>query len=483
MHDPRLFCYYGYMNKKYLAVFVVFGFLVAGAAFAHDIDLGVPDPGVLPTSPFYFVKEWRRGITRLFTFNPIKKAELELTILNEKAAEAQEVEETAGDNIEAVKEALENYSDAHDRLETRLRALKETSENPNVDKLLSNLAEKTIKHEKLFADLNEKFKDKKEIKEIVEKAKEKLEKVVSEAARKEKDNSEKLSERFKKEIEKEGDSDESLTERSAHQIKEASEKIAELEKKIAEKPGVSESAAKLLSQAKIHLVKAGVAQKAQDFGEAFGQARSAEVIARNGLRTLDDEFENEDDNDFDEDLGELEKKISKYAALLNEKGITQTSNPEAYKLLESAKQHLGFAKDALAKKDFAGVKLHIGHVKGFLSDLARLVDSSGQRVKPVSNREADLETNATVIVGEDGNFSPSEVKIKNGGKVTWTNKGSRAVWPASAMHPTHLIYPEFDARKSIGPGESYSFKFERAGSWKYHDHLNPSSFGAVNVAE
>jgi len=483
LHDPRLFCYYGYMNKKYLAVFVVFGFLVAGAAFAHDIDLGVPDPGVLPTSPFYFVKEWRRGITRLFTFNPIKKAELELTILNEKAAEAQEVEETAGDNIEAVKEALENYSDAHDRLETRLRALKETSENPNVDKLLSNLAEKTIKHEKLFADLNEKFKDKKEIKEIVEKAKEKLEKVVSEAARKEKDNSEKLSERFKKEIEKEGDSDESLTERSAHQIKEASEKIAELEKKIAEKPGVSESAAKLLSQAKIHLVKAGVAQKAQDFGEAFGQARSAEVIARNGLRTLDDEFENEDDNDFDEDLGELEKKISKYAALLNEKGITQTSNPEAYKLLESAKQHLGFAKDALAKKDFAGVKLHIGHVKGFLSDLARLVDSSGQRVKPVSNREADLETNATVIVGEDGNFSPSEVKIKNGGKVTWTNKGSRAVWPASAMHPTHLIYPEFDARKSIGPGESYSFKFERAGSWKYHDHLNPSSFGAVNVAE
>src|SRR3989338_1352335 len=95
LHDPRLFCYYGYMNKKYLAVFVVFGFLVAGAAFAHDIDLGVPDPGVLPTSPFYFVKEWRRGITRLFTFNPIKKAELELTILNEKAAEAQEVEETS----------------------------------------------------------------------------------------------------------------------------------------------------------------------------------------------------------------------------------------------------------------------------------------------------------------------------------------------------------------------------------------------------
>src|SRR3989344_7296483 len=474
------------MNKKYLAVFVVFGFLVASAAFAHDIDLGVPDPGVLPTSPFYFVKEWRRGITRLFTFNPIKKAELELAILNEKAAEAQEVEETAGDNIEAVKGALENYRDAHDRLETRLRAIKETSENPNVDKLLSNLAEKTIKHEKLFADLDEKFKDKAEIKGIIEKAKEKLEKVVSEAARKEKDSLEKFSERFKKEIEKEGNGDEALAERSAHQIKEASEKIAELEKKIAEKPGVSESAAKLLSQAKIHLVKAGVAQKAQDFGEAFGQARSAEVIARNGLRTLDDEFENEDDNDFDEDLGELEKKISKYAALLNEKGITQTSNPEAYKLLESAKQHLGFAKDALAKKDFAGVKLHIGHVKGFLSDLSRIIDSSGRTVKPVSDdRKVNLDTSAAtaVVINENGNFSPSEVKIKKGGKVTWINKSQNPVWPASNPHPIHTDYPGFDASRGLANGESYSFTFDKAGSWGYHNHLNPGMRGEVKVVE
>ena len=476
------------MNKKYLAsLLVVSGFLVAASAFAQSVDLGVPDPGTLPTSRLYFLKEWGRGIKMFFTFDPVKKADLELNILNEKAAEAQEVEETVGDNIEAVKGALENYRDAHDRLEARLRAIKETSENPNVDKLLSNLAEKTIKHEKLFADLDEKFKDKAEIKGIIEKAKEKLEKVVSEAARKEKDSLEKFSERFKKEIEKEGNGDESLAERSAHQIKEASEKIAELEKKIAEKLGVSESAAKLLDQAKTHLAKADEAQKAQDFGEAFGQARSAEVLARNGLRALDDENKGKDDsNNFSEDLDELEKKISKYAASLNEKSITQTSNPEAYKLLESAKQHLGFAKDALAKKDFAGVKLHIGHVKGFLSDLSRIIDSSGRTVKPVSDdRKVNLDTSAAtaVVINENGNFSPSEVKIKKGGKVTWINKSQNPVWPASNPHPIHTDYPGFDASRGLANGESYSFTFDKAGSWGYHNHLNPGMRGEVKVVE
>jgi len=50
-------------------------------------DLGISDPGLLPTNPFYFLKEWGRGVRQLFAFNPIKKAELELRFTNEKAAE------------------------------------------------------------------------------------------------------------------------------------------------------------------------------------------------------------------------------------------------------------------------------------------------------------------------------------------------------------------------------------------------------------
>jgi hypothetical protein len=38
----------------------------------------------LPTSPFYFLKEWGRGIRMFFTFDPIKKSELEIKISDEK---------------------------------------------------------------------------------------------------------------------------------------------------------------------------------------------------------------------------------------------------------------------------------------------------------------------------------------------------------------------------------------------------------------
>ena len=49
-------------------------------------DLGVVRTGLLPTNPFYFVKEWERKVRLFVAVNPIKRAELELKFTNEKAA-------------------------------------------------------------------------------------------------------------------------------------------------------------------------------------------------------------------------------------------------------------------------------------------------------------------------------------------------------------------------------------------------------------
>ena len=60
-------------------------------------------------------------------------------------------------------------------------------------------------------------------------------------------------------------------------------------------------------------------------------------------------------------------------------------------------------------------------------------------------------------------FSPSPLTVTQGSTVTWINKDANEHWPASAMHPTHAIYPEsggcigskFDACKGLKEGEFY----------------------------
>src|SRR3989344_4621157 len=122
-------------------------------------DLGVTDTGTLPGNPFYFWKELKRSVRSFFTFNPVAKTELALKFTNEKAAEAKAVEEKDPNNSIAIEVALRNYKVAQERLGERLGRLKETSENPNVDRLLNQVAERTILHTKLFDELAAKFSD------------------------------------------------------------------------------------------------------------------------------------------------------------------------------------------------------------------------------------------------------------------------------------------------------------------------------------
>ncbi len=136
-------------------------------------DLAVDSVGILPTSRWYFFKEWGRGLARIFTFGSINKAELELKITNMKATELLAVGKANPDNVEALKNALENYTSAQERLQARLAKIKETSENPKVEKLLKKLDEQALEHADLLNQLEMGFKaaDGKKHFEVTDKAK------------------------------------------------------------------------------------------------------------------------------------------------------------------------------------------------------------------------------------------------------------------------------------------------------------------------
>ncbi len=105
-----------------------------------------------------------------------------------------------------------------------------------------------------------------------------------------------------------------------------------------------------------------------------------------------------------------------------------------------------------------------------------------------------VEDTATVEITASG-FVPQIMTITTGDTVTWANENIADAWPASAVHPTHQAYPGsninkcgtieqatiFDACGRLHQDESWSFVFTQPGTWKYHNHLNPTYTGTVIV--
>ena len=90
-------------------------------------------------------------------------------------------------------------------------------------------------------------------------------------------------------------------------------------------------------------------------------------------------------------------------------------------------------------------------------------------------------------------FTPKDITVTLGTKVNFVNQSSGKMWVASAKHPDHTVYSgtslsqhcpdttnsSFD---QCSVGTSYTFTFSKAGTWKYHNHVNPSDYGTIIVA-
>ena len=105
--------------------------------------------------------------------------------------------------------------------------------------------------------------------------------------------------------------------------------------------------------------------------------------------------------------------------------------------------------------------------------------------KSVSIKSAaeNIPEGSVVIRMTKNGFEPEEIEIKRGDMVTWVNEDADFRWPASNLHPTHGIYPEFDPQQPLALGDSWSFRFEKVGEWRCHDHLNPRWRCVVRVIE
>lgn len=117
-----------------------------------------------------------------------------------------------------------------------------------------------------------------------------------------------------------------------------------------------------------------------------------------------------------------------------------------------------------------------------------------QRTQQKQSPKPELKMTSVVSYTDSG-FVPQTFIVKQGDTVIFVNQSSAPTWPASAMHPTHTVYPGsgiqkcgtsekagiFDACKGISQGQEWPFQFNEKGSWQYHDHLNASHYGTIVV--
>lgn len=106
--------------------------------------------------------------------------------------------------------------------------------------------------------------------------------------------------------------------------------------------------------------------------------------------------------------------------------------------------------------------------------------------------EAQPNDDEVEFEGEDGEnvehkivytgsvFDPEELTVSLGDKVTFINNGDGNMQVASDDHPAHTDLEDFES-DILEPGDEYSYIFDEAGTWGYHDHLNPSNTGTIEA--
>lgn len=100
--------------------------------------------------------------------------------------------------------------------------------------------------------------------------------------------------------------------------------------------------------------------------------------------------------------------------------------------------------------------------------------STGQSSSPSAAEEQNMIT--LISAG----FEPATLTIKAGDKVTWVNKSGADATVNSSPHPAHTDYPPLNLG-TFSEGGTLVLTFDKVGTYKYHNHLNPGQFGTVVV--
>ena len=138
------------MLKKILITILLGVFLLAGTVLAEVNNL--PDPGMLPDHPLYFLKNWGEAIGTFFAFGDISKAERHLFLAEKRVAEAVALVEKGKPEI--AERALEKHQEQLNRALGKAEQAKQ--KGLDADEVLAKVSEATLTHQAVLIEVYEK---------------------------------------------------------------------------------------------------------------------------------------------------------------------------------------------------------------------------------------------------------------------------------------------------------------------------------------
>lgn len=100
--------------------------------------------------------------------------------------------------------------------------------------------------------------------------------------------------------------------------------------------------------------------------------------------------------------------------------------------------------------------------------------------KTASRSDGSTRT-AQINITANG-FESENLIIKRGTKVVWTNNDNNIHQVAANPYPTHEDLPGL-VSEILNEGQSYEYTFGEAGVFNYHDAINPTTNGSIEVVD
>lgn len=91
------------------------------------------------------------------------------------------------------------------------------------------------------------------------------------------------------------------------------------------------------------------------------------------------------------------------------------------------------------------------------------------------------EASASIMITAAG-FEPATLAVEKGTRITWTNSDTRPHQLQANPHPTGKSLPGLRS-EILNNQQAYVYVASEAGTFGYHDHLNPTVNGNLDVKE